>query len=170
MDKIIVPFEDIRCLGNIIISKSLSDFEGVNSNVTSKEETINGIINSVFELNYYVNMSIIVNAPTSFIPYVDGKEISFPITVVDENNNPLHDVRVEWDVDGDFTGHLITSNNGTATFEYTLATDPVSGVKNYSFSVEFSIPAGDHNPLVTASATIITGCTLTLSRTGYVED
>ena len=172
VDKIIITPEKIRGLGNIIIPKNLTDYiDCNNSSLTSKETTINEIATEVFELNYYITPSIIVNAPTtSFIPYVDGQEITFPITVVDENNNRVQNVRVEWDVNNDFSGHVVTDTNGTADFEYNLATDPTTGAKSYSFTVDFEISETDHNPKVTNSVTVTTGCTLTLARTGYMED
>ena len=171
MDKIIVPFEDIRCLGNIIIPKSLSEYtKGDKVVLIEDTASINGITNNILKMDYYITPSIVIDAPTSFISYADGKEISFPISVVDEDNNRIHDIRVDWDVDNDFSGHIVTGANGTANFEYSLATDPTTGAKNYSFTVDFEILASDHNPKITNSVTITTGCTLTLARTGYMED
>lgn len=169
VDKIIVVPEGIRGLGNIIIPKTLSDYNaGINSNISSKEESIDEINNTIYELNYYITPVIVINSSSNFIPFVDGAEVQVPIRVLDGNNNPVQDVRVDWEVDNDFHGHLITNSNGNSTFEYLLYI--VNNQKVYSFDVEFEIAATVHNPKVTNSVTVITGCTLTLARTGYVEE
>lgn len=163
MDKVIIPFEDIRGLGDIISPKSLSDYiEGIDSVLTEDNANINDLIYQVLEMNYYIIPEIIVNAPTNFIAYVRGTEITIPITVTDENNNPIHDIRFEFNVDNDFTGPLITNEEGTVNFTYALV--------NHNFTVDFTIPETDHTPEVKKSVTIITGCTLTLRRIGYTED
>lgn len=169
VDKIIVVPEGIRGLGNIIIPKTLQDYnEGANTIISSKEESINGINNTVYELNYYTALVLVINRSSTFIPFVDGAEVQVPIRVLDGNNNPVPDVRVDWEVDNEFTGHLITNSNGNGTFEYLLYT--VNNQKVYSFDVKFEIAATVHNPKETNIVTVITGCTLTLARTGYEED
>ena len=169
VDKIVITPEKIRGLGNIIIPKNLSDYIECNDSVIgSKEATINGITNNVMEINYYTNPQIIITAPTSFIPFVNGNDVNIPVKVVDSNNNPLHDVRVDWTVES-FDGHFITDDNGNGTFTYAMHTDAQNN-KIYNFTVAFNIGQTVHNPSVTNSITVKTGCTLTLARTGYVED
>ena len=150
MDKITIPFEDIRGLGNIIIPKTLSDYvNGSNANVSEDTANINDISTNVLKLEYYSVLSINITESSTFIPFSSGAEVQVAINVTDSSNVPVHDVRVDWEVDGDFTGHIVTDNSGEAVFEWLL--------NNYSFDVEFEIGASEHNP-ITAQTTVVTGC------------
>ena len=163
VDKIIVTPEQIRGLGNIIIPKTLSDYIECNiSSLIGKETTINAIQSEVFELKYYINPVILINAPTIFTPYIQGSKLTFPITVVDENNNPIHDIQVECLVDGDSTGHIITGRDGTAKFEWII--------DEHYVEFDFIINESEHTSKSTNSISLSIGCAITLNRTGYVEE
>lgn len=133
MDKIIVPFEDVRGLGNIVSPKSLEDFEEYLSSVSKGTETINDVEMEVYTLVGNSN-KIVLTADYNSIDY--GDIVHLTAVVTDFEDNPITDLTVSF-----YDGETLL---GTATCnQYN---------QEYYFTVYDALSTGIHN--IVAKATI----------------
>ena len=92
MDKIIVPFEDIRGLGDIVTPKSLSDFQEYFSVISTDTEEIDGILTTVYTMDYSGSI-FLLQVSKSIVP--SGGTITITVTLTDEQGEPIENENID---------------------------------------------------------------------------
>lgn len=93
MDNIIVPFKNVRGLGNIVAPKSSTDFEPYLCDISTGSETIDGITTSVQVLEYNPE-GVIITVTKKYVK--SSGTITITATVRDASGNPVNNATVKF--------------------------------------------------------------------------
>ena len=92
MEKIIVNPLEVRGSGNIIIPKTVSDFDRYNCNITSETDVVDEISTTVYRIDYY-GITFLVTVSSNYVHA--GGTVNVSVTVIDENGDPIEGAEIE---------------------------------------------------------------------------
>lgn len=124
-DKIIVTPEEIRCLGNIIIPKPISDYRCYKTDLSENTDETEGIIAPIYKMEY-----------NPLVVEIGNVQLSSNINQVYTDSNIIFSAEVT-SIDGDVAngqtvtfyqgetiiGTAVTNSNGIATFNHSWEGD-----------------------------------------------
>ena len=118
MDRVSVNPLKVRCLGNVVSPKTVSDFGTLNGTVSSSSDTVNNQTMTVYSTDYLVGSSISLDVGGVIGSDVD--EFLVYATLKNNSNSAVSSATVYCVVNG-VSASATTDTNGVATF--TVTTD-----------------------------------------------
>ena len=118
MDRVSVNPLKVRCLGNVVSPKTVSDFGTLNGTVSSSSDTVNNQTMTVYSTDYLVGSSISLSVGGVIGSDVD--EFTVYATLKNNSNSAVSSATVYCVVNG-VSASATTDANGVATF--TVTTD-----------------------------------------------
>ena len=91
MEKIIVDFQDVRGLGNIVSPKSLSDFEEYDCDIVSESDTVAGASTTVYKMTFN-GTTFLLTVTSQYV--TSGSSVTVTVTLTDENGDPVEGASV----------------------------------------------------------------------------
>ncbi len=92
MEKIIVDFNEVRGLGNVVSPKSLSDFERISCDIVSDSGTVAGAFHTVYRMVYSDN-TLLLSVSGEYVK--SGGTLNVTVSLTDENGDPVSGASVE---------------------------------------------------------------------------
>lgn len=168
VEKIPVRIGNVRGLGNIISpSKTLTDFNPINCEITETVEPIYGADNNVYTISYEsTNYTIVLSCSSQSVPCLTPVTLTATVT---EDNLPVTEAQVMFKVNNVTIAAAVTNSEGVATITYTPETVGViylgascgtNDSNNVSLSVNKVTPT---LTLTGSSQTVSSGGSITLS-------
>ena len=116
MDRVSVNPGKVRCLGNIVSPKTVSDFNELLANVSSGSDTVNNQSMTVYTSEYKVGSSLTVDYPR----LVSADDTSFTVTttLLDNSSSAISSATVYLSVNDTVTSST-TDSNGEVSFTVT---------------------------------------------------
>ena len=173
MDKIIVPFKNVRGLGNIVSEKELEDFLVYMSTITSTSEEVDGITRKVYALGYVPpQVSLTLTLEKTVLDY--DEHTNLIATLLDENNVGIPNEEVKFYNENSYLFYTgTTDSNGVITinvYSHQPGQHTYTGILSSDTTVTGSVTVTINKitstlSLATSSAAVNVGGSFTLSGT-----
>lgn len=132
MEKLIVKPNDVRCLGDIVSPKSLSDFEAGYNSLTKGSDTVDGASSVVYINKYMAQCHFEISSNSRFIPYTgqDSFEVTTGLYLISAwTHGSISDATVKCYLDDVLISTGTTDSNGQVSFTIPISERTVYPVK-----------------------------------------
>ena len=132
MEKLIVKPNDVRCLGDIVSPKSLSDFEAGYNSLTKGSDTVDGASSTVYISDYMAQCHFEISSNSRFIPYTgqDSFEVTTALYLISAwTHGSISDATVKCYLDDVLIGTGTTDSTGHVSFTIPISERTVYPVK-----------------------------------------